>query len=126
MTVAFYIGNLKTNYTSYYSNYFKEIFLQLTCQFPEHRFLFITETALPETTGLPINLKQIVTGPLPKSPLLLQYWFNFKIPSILKKHQANVFISTEVGCLSAKVPQCIIINELLYIHLPQLFNNSNA
>lgn len=121
MTVAFYIGNLKTNYTSFYNKYFEEVFLQLTIQFPEHSFLFITETAISQPFSLPQNVKQKITGPPPKSPLLLQYWFNFKIPAILKKHNADVLICTEVCCLRTRIPQCIIINELLYLQQPQFY-----
>jgi glycosyltransferase involved in cell wall biosynthesis len=86
---------------------------QLTKKFPEHQFLYITDRPFDTNHSLPKNVLPVVTGPETKNKLRLLYWFNYKIPAILRKHKADVFVSMEGICsLRTKLPQLLLISDL--------------
>ncbi len=84
---------------------------QLTRQFPQHQFLFIFDGPYNEKLVFSENIQPIIAGPKTSNSLRLQYWLNYKVPAVLKKHQASVFLSPEGLCsLRTKVPQCMLIS----------------
>ena len=70
------------------------------------------------------NILPVITGPKTKNRLLLQYWLNYKVPAVLRKHKVDVFVSIGNCSLRTKVPQCLVINELAFLHYPQFFTRS--
>ena len=94
---------------------------QLTKKYPQHQFLFIFDKPYAESLSFAKNVLPIIAGPQTSNSLRLQYWFNFKIPALLRKHKADVFVSMEGICsLRTKKPQCVLITDLGFLHQPAL------
>ncbi len=90
-------------------------FTSLAAQFPEHQFIFITDKALAFTFPAAKNCSTIVIGPEVKTPLRLKYWLNYKVPAILLRHKAAVFVTTAVCALRTEIPQCLLVNDLSFL-----------
>lgn len=90
-------------------------FTALAAQFPEYQFIFITDKAAAFTFPAAKNCSVIVTGPEVKTPLRLRYWLNYKVPSILLQHKADLFVSTAVCAMRTKIPQCLLMNNLPFV-----------
>jgi len=89
---------------------------------PEHEFIFIAETAFPVQETVYNNVKRIVLPQQSTNPLLWKLWYNYKLPSLLKKTGAAVLISADGVCsLRSKVSQCLIINDLAFLNYPELY-----
>jgi len=85
----------------------RKIFPLIAKDHPEHRFLFISDRGNIEAP-LP-NALTITVKPKPGNILFSRYWFGIKIPAVLKKYKADIFISPEINCsISTVSAQCII------------------
>lgn len=123
MTIAVNANFLNTNYPCYDGDFIFEIFSRLAKKYPQHNFIYFFDNNFDEKYITSKNITAVITGPQIKNPLLLQYRLNYKIPSLLKKHKADIFISTGGYCsLRTKLPQCVIINDLSFLQLPQFFS----
>jgi glycosyltransferase involved in cell wall biosynthesis len=92
----------------------------LTKKNPLHQFLFIFDSAYDEKMSFSKNVQPIVVGPKTSKSLHLQYWFNYRIPVVLRKHKADVFLSMEgISSLRTKIPQCLLISDLGFLQSPQ-------
>lgn len=90
---------------------------QLTKQFPQHQFLYISDKPYDGELLFEKNVQTIITGPETSSRIRLQYWLNFKVPAVLKKHQAAVFLSLDGTCsLRTKTPQCLLVSDLGFLN----------
>ncbi|NOT92600.1 glycosyltransferase family 4 protein [Ferruginibacter sp.] len=99
-----------------------DYFSKLAQQYPQHQFIYIVDKGFDEKYITSKNITPVIAGQQTKSPLLLQYRLNYKIPAILRKYKANVFVSTDGYCLlRTKVPQCVIVNDLSFLQQPQYF-----
>jgi len=99
----------------------------LTKKNPQHQFLFISDSPFDEKIRLGENVLPVITGPKTSNSLGMQYWFNYKIPSVLRKYKADVFISMEGICSArTKVPQCLLISDLRFLQSPQLLKRSQT
>lgn len=107
-------------------NFVIEAFSRIIKLQPGHTFVLISEMKLIGTIASFENVINIVIGQQNKSPALWYLWYNIKIPSILKKHKADVYISCDgIASLTAKVPQYIIVADLSFIHQPSFFKTSS-
>ncbi len=123
MTIAVNANFLNINYPCYDGDFIFEIFSRLAKKYPQHNFIYFFDNNFDEKYITSKNITAVITGPQIKNPLLLQYRLNYKIPSLLKKHKADIFISTGGYCsLRTKLPQCVIINDLSFLQLPQFFS----
>lgn len=53
-------------------------------------------------------------------------WHNIKIPAVLKKYKADVYISCDaIASLTSKIPQCIVVADLDFIHQPSFFKTGS-
>jgi glycosyltransferase involved in cell wall biosynthesis len=78
----------------------------------EHQFILFTELVTAITKGED-NITQIIITPKIKNSLLLHYWHNYKLPYLLKKYKANIFISENtILSLNTLVPQMMIIDDI--------------
>jgi len=98
----------------------------LAKRFPQHQFIYIFDAPYNNII-FPKNVTSVVAGPKTSSSLRLQYWFNYKIPAILRKYKADVFLSMEGICsLRTKVPQCLLISDPGFLGHPELLKRSQA
>lgn len=110
-----------------YQSFLFEILNRLTQTNPQHNFIFIFDKAYDEKFSFAGNVKPMVAGPQTNNNLRLQYWLHYKIPAVLRKHKATVFVSMDGTCsLRTKVPQCVLLTDLSFLQQPQLIKKSQA
>ena len=110
-----------------YGNFTYETFKVLIQQYPQHQFYFIFDRP---TTGLfpdHSNAHHLELSPAARHPLIWKWLYNFKIPVLLKKIKADVFVGTNGFCsLNTSVPQVLVIHDLGFIHYPQFYKSSHV
>lgn len=86
--------------------------LLLAAQHPDDHFIFFSEKALNPGSG---NCTQVIIAPKLKNRLLRHYWYNYKLPSSLKRYNADAFIST-AGMISLKadIDQYLVFEEEIF------------
>ena len=87
---------------------------------PEHDFYFLFDRPYSEEFVFAKNVHPIIVGPPTRHPLLWYYWFEIRIPKILKKLKADIFLSTD-GFLSlvSKTPSIAVIHDINFKHHPK-------
>ena len=100
-----------------------DCFEMIAVNHPEHEFIFIAEKEFSEQKNSIKNVKKIVLPQQSGNPLRWKLWYNYKLPSLLKKVKAAVFISADGVCLlRTKVPQCLFVNDLAFLHHPEWYS----
>jgi glycosyltransferase involved in cell wall biosynthesis len=108
-----------------YEDFLFEMLGQLVKRFPQHQFIFIFDRPHDQVSAK--NVITIIAGPKTSTKLSLQYWFNYRIPAILRKYKADVFLSMEGICsLRTKVPQCIILSDVRFSDHPKSLKRSQV
>lgn len=92
----------------------------ITAKHPEHRFLFIFDRNFSEAFIYASNITPVICFPPARHPLLWYWFFEHGIPSVLKKHHAEIFLSPD-GWLSTRtdVPSLPVIHDLNFVHYPE-------
>jgi glycosyltransferase involved in cell wall biosynthesis len=107
-------------------NFVFETFIRIIKLQPKHTFVLISETKLIDAIISFENVRNVVIGQQNKRPAFWYLWYNIKIPAILKKYKADVYISCDgIASLTTKVPQCIVVAGLSFIHQPSIFKTSS-
>ncbi len=98
----------------------RETLSRITCDHPEHQFLFIFDRPYAEEFIFSDNIMPIVLSPPTRHPILWFIWFELQIPRILKKYKADLFFSPD-GYLSlnTRVRQLAAIHDINFAHRPQ-------
>lgn len=103
-------------------NFVFETFSRIIKLQSAHTFVLISETKLTDAITSFENVINVVIGRQNKNPAFWYLWYNIKIPAILKKYKADVYISCDgIASLTTKVPQCIVLADLTFIHQPSSF-----
>jgi glycosyltransferase involved in cell wall biosynthesis len=92
---------------------------RITRQHKEHRFIFIFDRPYNEEFIFADNITPVIVSPPARHPLLWHLWFEYRIPSILKKYKADLFLSPD-GFLSlnTSVKSLPVIHDLNFEHYP--------
>ncbi len=91
-------------------------------QHPEHDFYFFFDRPYDESFIFSRNVTPVVIPPQARHPLLFAMWFDGGLPYMLKKHKIDVFLSPDGFCsLRTKVPTCLVIHDLAFVHYPEHF-----
>lgn len=86
---------------------------------PEHEFFFLFDRPYDNQFIFEKNVTPIVVGPPARHPILFIWWFELSIPSILKKINADAFISPDAYLsLRTKTPTLLVIHDLNFEHFP--------
>lgn len=87
---------------------------------PEHEFIFIFDRPYADDFVFAGNVTPIVVGPPARHPFLWWIWLEIRLPRVLKKYKADVFVSPD-GFLSLRsdVPAVPVIHDLNFEHYPQ-------
>jgi glycosyltransferase involved in cell wall biosynthesis len=126
MKIAVNTRFLLEDYLEGYGYFIFETFGRLSEKYPEHEFIFISDRPLSDKFVFQKNVKSVVTGPPARHPLLWKLWYDIKVPTVLKKHKADVFVSCDGFCsLNTKVPQCLVIHDLSFLHFPSFNKKSH-
>ncbi len=88
----------------------------LATTYPEHHFIFIFDRQYDTGLITSSNITPVLLAPEIKNPLLRHYWYNYKLPRVLTKYNADVFISNGIVCsLHTKVKQCMFVPDLSFL-----------
>ena len=99
-------------------NFIFDCFSRLAEKYPQHQFLYIFEGPFDKKYITTENITGVIAGP----SLLWQYWYNYKVPALLKKYKVNILVNADGICsLRTKVPQCLVVQDLSFIYTPQFF-----
>lgn len=103
-----------------YGYFIKEVVRLLAAEHPEHHFHLFYDRPVSAGSLSAKNITSHFITPAARHPLLWKYWFDVKLPRLLKKINADVFLSPDGFCsLHTKVPQCVVIHDLGFLHYPQ-------
>jgi len=94
-----------------------ETFKRITQNHPEHQFYFIFDRPYDQNFVFSDNVHPVVIRPKARHPFLFYWWFEFSVPKILQKINADIFISPD-GYLSLKsqVNSLAVIHDINFMH----------
>ncbi len=122
MTIAAHIRE-----TSQQGSFLYPSLLLLASAYPADQFIFFADKQSPLQINLTSNCKIFAVSPAIKNSLLLHYWYNFKLPGILKKMNAAVFLSESSVCsLRTNVPQCMVLPDISFLQKKKLLQYEHA
>ncbi|HSU27725.1 MAG TPA: hypothetical protein VLJ68_05045, partial [Chitinophagaceae bacterium] len=125
MVIAVNTRFLLRDYLEGYGYFLYETISRIVKNHPEHHFIFIFDRAFDPAFITSANITPVVTGPPARHPLLWSWWYDKRIPSVLKKNKADLFLSCDGFCsLRTPVPQCMVIHDLAFLHYPS-FNKAS-
>ena len=105
--------------------FIEEVAFRMVAAHPEHEFYFLFDRAVPDYT-FPSNVHALVVKPPARHPLLWYAWYNLRVPLLLKKIKADVFVSPDGFCSTVTtVPQCLVVHDLAFLHYPSFINKSH-
>ena len=126
MRIAVNTRFLLNAYLEGYGYFLYETLRRITASHPEHEFIFIFDRPFERRFIFSPNVTAVVTGPPARHPLLWKLWYDVKVPAVLKKHKADVFLSLDGFCsLATQVPQCLVIHDLSFLHYPKFIPASH-
>lgn len=126
MVVVINIDLLFRAYLGEENNYLPDIFNHITHHNPKHKFVFIGDKTSLQQFAERENVIGREIRPKYKHPLLMKGWYAVKLPTLLKKYKADLFVSFDGFCsLITKIPQCLILDELSFLHYPQGIKKRN-
>ncbi|MGQ7868041.1 glycosyltransferase family 4 protein [Sunxiuqinia sp. sy24] len=98
----------------------RETLARITRKHPEHQFLFLFDRPYSDEFIFSENVTPLVISPPTRHPVLWWLWFEYRIPRVLKKYKADLFVSPD-GYLSLRTPvkQLAVIHDLNFVHRPQ-------
>jgi len=97
-----------------------ETLKRIVTEHPEHTFYFIFDRPYHKKFIFNDNVIPVVVGPQARHPLLFFLWFEFSVPRVLKKIQADLFLSPDgYGSLRCRKPQLLVMHDLNFEHYPQ-------
>lgn len=109
-----------------YGYFTREVFRILTQKYPQHQFYFLFDRPYAGEFVFSENVHPLVVSPPARHPVLWKYWYDIKIPLALKKIKADVFVSPDGFCsLSTKVPQCLVVHDLGFLHQPEAYKKNH-
>ena len=93
---------------------------------PEHTFYFIFDRNYDEQFIFADNVIPIITFPPTRHPYLWYFYFEYSIPYVLKKINADLFFSPD-GWLSLRtdIPQIAVIHDLNFEHYTDFLRPSH-
>ncbi|HEY6506290.1 MAG TPA: glycosyltransferase family 1 protein [Chitinophagaceae bacterium] len=119
MKIAVNTRFLLNEYLEGYGYFLYETFQRITRAHPEHEFIFIFDRPFDNRFVFAENVTAVLAGPPARHPLLWKLWYDVKIPAVLKKYKADVFVSCDGFCsLTTKIPQCLLVHDLSFLHYP--------
>jgi glycosyltransferase involved in cell wall biosynthesis len=122
MRIAVNASFFKNDHSGNDINFFFDFFLRLSQFHTEHIFIFIFDKPYLSSLVFPENVIPVVIGPETRNSLTWRIWYNFKIPLVLKKYKADIFITEKFCSTRTSVPQLLIYPDLNFIHQPALVN----
>ena len=62
------------------------------------------------------NITPVLLGPVLKNRLLKHYWYQFKLPRVLDRYRADVYVNQDkMACLRTGTAQMMIVEDLAFM-----------
>src|SRR5437870_1924310 len=98
MRIAVNARFLLDEYLEGYGNFVYETFKKIIAKHPEHEYIFIFDRPYQERFVWSDKITPVIARPAARHPLLWKYWYNIKVPAVLRKYKADVFVSCDGFC----------------------------
>jgi hypothetical protein len=99
------------SHSTAYTTFILQNFVELATKFTQHQFIFwLTHPAI---VAWPTNCSTVTVKEIPTNKISQKYWYNYKIPALLKKCKATHYFNL-AGILSNRTP----IHQFLFLALP--------
>jgi glycosyltransferase involved in cell wall biosynthesis len=97
-----------------------EVLKRIVDAHPEHEFIFLFDRPFDPDFVYGANVTPVVVSPPARHPILFYVWFEWRIPTLLKRYKADIFLSPD-GYLSLRsnIPQLPVIHDINFEHFPQ-------
>lgn len=97
-----------------------ETLKRITQNHPEHQFYFLFDRPFGKEFIFSSNIEPIVIRPPARHPVLWYLWFEHRLPGIISKLGADLFVSPD-GYLSlnSKIPSLAVIHDINFLHFPE-------
>lgn len=106
--------------------FIQETFRILAARHPEHRFYFLFDRPYSQEFIFSDNVQGVVAGPPARLPALWKFWYDVRVPLLLKKLKADVFVSPDgYASLTTRRPQCLVVHDLGFLHHPEAYKRSH-
>lgn len=115
MTIAVHIslGDTPDDVRSEY-NY--HCFSRMAIEQPGDHFIFIFDKPFAPSLITSANITPVLLGPALKNRLLKHYWYQFKLPRLLSRYQADYYVNQDkMACLRTDTEQMLIVEDLAFI-----------
>ena len=73
-----------------YGYFIKETMQRITAQHPEHQFYFLFDRPFDKQFSFSQNVTPIVVGPPARHPLLWKWWYDVKVPVVLRRNGVSL------------------------------------
>jgi glycosyltransferase involved in cell wall biosynthesis len=80
--------------------------------YPQHQFIFIFDRSYSDGHLFKENCIPVIAGPGVNSQLMQYFWYNYKLPALLRRYKADIFVGIN-GCCSMNtlLPQYLLVSE---------------
>lgn len=105
-----------------YGYFIEQVVTRLVQAHPEHEFYLIFDRPPLSLPKLPAHVRVEIIGPPARHPWLWVWWYDWRLPVLLKKLKADLFVSPDgIASLRTKIPQCLVIHDLAFLHAREWF-----
>jgi glycosyltransferase involved in cell wall biosynthesis len=96
-----------------------ETLKRITRLHPEHQFYFIFDRPWDEEFVFSSNVHPLRTTIPSRHPVLWYNHYNFAVPSLLSKHNIDLFVSPDGFNVPKKHKTIIVLHDLNFVHFPK-------
>ncbi len=100
--------------------YTNETLKRIVQAHPEHEFIFFFDRPYDPSFVFADNVTPVVVGPQARHPVLFYTWFDLRLPYMMRKYKADLFLSTDgMMSLRSDIPTCVVMHDLAFEHYPE-------
>ena len=100
--------------------YTNETLKRIVQAHPEHEFIFFFDRPYDPSFIFADNVTPVVVGPQARHPVLFYTWFDLRLPYMMRKYKADLFLSTDgMMSLRSDIPTCVVMHDLAFEHYPE-------
>jgi glycosyltransferase involved in cell wall biosynthesis len=127
MVIAVDISVSEKNVSTWREGFVYKNLSAIASLYPQHQFIFIFDRSYHGSHIFNENCIPVIAGPGVNSQLMQYFWYNYKLPSLLRRYKADIFLGTN-GCCSMNtlLPQCLLVSDDICITGHQLPGKKNV
>jgi glycosyltransferase involved in cell wall biosynthesis len=120
MKIAICARTLKQSPADGISRFTGEVTQRLITGHPEHHFILIFDRTPDAGLEFAENTSVEILRPAARHPLLWYTWHELQLPGLLKKSDADIFLSPDgIISLRSEVPAISVIHDINFFHRPK-------